>query len=135
MADLTITSTDVAAVKVIEQDTAPSHEAIDAGEALYYVAATGKVGLADGNGAAPLNDPKGIAIKTANAAGITVTFVKKGVIDLGDALAGLNFDDPVYLSHTPGALADADPGTTIIVGRVVPGWGYTTADKLLRIDL
>jgi hypothetical protein len=39
------------------------------------------------------------------------------------------------LSNTEGALADADPGTSIVIGEVVPGWGYPTADKLLRVDL
>lgn len=134
-ANLTIVAAKVAAVKVIEQDTAPAYEAIDAGDVVYFVAASGKVGLADSNGAPPLNRPKGVAIKTANAAGITVTFVRKGILDLGDALDGLNFDDPVYLSQTAGSMFDTDPGETIIVGRVVPGWGYTSADKLLRVDL
>ncbi len=133
--DLTVTAADVAAVSVIEQDTAPANEAVNAGQAVAYVAASGKAALADSNGAAPLNSPKGIAIKTANVAGITITFVKKGVLDLGDALDGLNFNDPVYLSRTPGMLSDVDPGETILLGRVVPGWGATTADKLLRIDL
>jgi hypothetical protein len=134
-ANLSITATDVAAVKIIEQDTAPAHEAIDAGEVLYYVAATGKVGLADQDEAAPLNDPVGIAIKTANQAGISVTFVRKGLLDLGDALAGLNFGAVVYLSATAGKIYDSDPGNAIVIGTVVPGWGYATADKLLRVDL
>jgi len=133
--NLSITATDVAPVLVIEQTTAPAHEAIDAGEMVYLVAATGKLGLADQDESAPLNHPVGVAITTANAANITVTVVRKGILDLGDALASLNFDDIVYLSGTAGAMADGDPGNTIVVGRVVPGWGYTTADKLLRVDL
>jgi hypothetical protein len=134
-ANLSITSTDVAAVKVIEQDTGPAHEAVDAGEVLYYVAATGKAGLADQGEAAPLNDPIGVAIKTANAAGITITWMRKGLLDLGDALDSFNFGDKIYLSDTAGKMYDSDPGNTIVVGTVVPGWGYTTADKLLRVDL
>jgi hypothetical protein len=134
-ANLTIVAAKVAAVKVIEQDTAPAYEAIDAGKVLYYVAASGKVGLADQDEAAPLNDPVGVSIKTANQAGISVTFVRKGLLDLGDALAGLDFGAMVYLSATAGAMYDSDPGNAIVVGTVVPGWGYTTADKLLRVDL
>jgi hypothetical protein len=135
MSDLSITATDVAPVKVIEQFTAPAHEAIDAGEAVYFVAATGKVGLADENGSAPLNEPEGIAITTANQANITVTVVKQGIIDVGDALAGLDYGATVYLSQTAGLLADADPANGVVIGEVVPAFGATTADKLLRIDL
>jgi hypothetical protein len=135
MGDLTITAADVAAVEVIEQFTAPAHEAITPGQAVYFVAATGKVGLADENAGAPLDHPVGVAIIEANAANITITAVRKGLIDLGDALDSLDYDAIVYLSATAGKLADADPGNTKVVGRVVPGWGYTTADKLLRVDL
>lgn len=135
MADLTIVAADVAAVQVIEQGTGPAHEVITAGQALYYVAATGKMGLADEDVAAPVNRPAGVTIIGANQANITVTFVKKGLLDLGDALDGMDFDDIVYLSATAGSLADADPANTVVVGRVVPGWGYPTADKLLRVDL
>jgi hypothetical protein len=46
----------------------------------------------------------------------------------------LGYDAKVYLSDTDGTLADS-PGT---IGRVVatvwPGWGATTADKILRVD-
>lgn len=135
MSDLTITAADVALVEAIEQFTAPAHEVITAGQPVYYVAATGKVGLADEDGAAPLNEPEGIAITGANQANITITVVKKGLVDLGDALAGMDYGATVYLSATPGKLADATAGHAVVVGEVVPAWGAATADKLLRVDL
>jgi len=135
MADLSITATDVAPVKVIEQVTGPAAAAIDAGEAVYYVAADGTFNLADEDVAAPVNEPEGIAITTANQANITITVVKKGLLDLGDALDGMGYGATVYLSATAGKLADADPGNAVVIGEVVPAWGATTADKLLRVDL
>ncbi len=135
MADLTITATGVSPVKVIEQHTVPAHEAVDAGEAIYLVAATGKAGLADENVATPVNNPLGISIKTANQANIEMTFLTKGLVDLGDALDGMDYGETVWLSATAGKLADADPGNSIVVGVVWPVFGATTADKVLRIDL
>jgi hypothetical protein len=135
-ADLSITATDVAAVKVIEQETGPIEEAVDAGEMVAYDASTGMYELADQDIHTAQTQLVGIAIKTGNQANITVTVVRKGLIDLGaEALAGLNYGVPVYLSKTAGKIYDSDPGGGIVVGTVVPAWGSTTADKLLRVDL
>lgn len=134
MADLTITAADVAVVEVFEQMTGPAAAAISAGQAVYLVAASGAFNLADENVAAPVNDPEGVAVQTANAANVTITVVRAGILDVGDALAGMNYGATVWLSATAGMLADADPGNAIVVGEVVPGWGYPTADKLLRVD-
>jgi hypothetical protein len=133
MADLTITASDVAVVKAIEQFTVPAHEVLAAGNAAYLVAATGKAGKADANGAAPINEPEGVAIKSAFYANEAVTIIQQGWVDLGAALDGLNYGDPVWLSNTAGALADADPGAGIIVGEVWPAFGAATADKILRV--
>jgi hypothetical protein len=90
---------------------------------------------ADEDGAAPLNEPEGIAIKAALQANDTITIVKKGLLDIGNVLTALAYGAPVYLSDTPGLLADSDPGEAIVIGEVWPSWGATTADKLLRVDL
>lgn len=134
MADLTITAADVAPVSVIEQSTGPANEVVDAGEAVYMLAASGKYALADEDGTWPTKRVKGISITSAVANG-TITVVQKGIVDLGDALDGMDYGDPVFLSDTPGKLADADPGAGVIVGQVVPGWAATTADKLLSFDV
>lgn len=132
MADLAaVTATDVAAVEVIEQFTVPAAEAIDAGE-VVGIDADGKAVLADADAVIM---PKGIAIKSANVAGMTITAVRRGLVDVGDVLDGLAFGDSLYVSDTPGLLADAAVGGLAAIGEVVPGWGATTADKLLRVAL
>lgn len=136
MADIEYTATDVAPVRVQRQLTGPAGAEIDAGEVVYMVAATGKWNLADENAAAPANAPMGVAISSANQADITITVVQEGIIDMGTAaLDNLDYGDAVYLSDTAGAMADADPGNGIVIGRVIPGWGATTADKLLMVNI
>lgn len=132
-ANLSITATDVAAVKVIDQLTLPAAEEIDAGE-VVFLNTDGEWELADQDEAAE-DDPWGIAIRNANQAHIAITVVKKGYLDLGDALDGLDIGAVVYLSATPGAIYDSDPGNTIEVGKVCAAFGATTADKLLMVDL
>lgn len=132
---LTVTDTDVAPVVIIEQFTAPANEAIDAGEAVYLVAASGKVALADENVSAPVNEPEGISLTTVANANETVTILRKGIVDLGDAMDAMDFGTIVYLSQTAGKLEASDPANGVVVGEVVPGFGATTADKLLKLDL
>jgi hypothetical protein len=61
--------------------------------------------------------------------------VRKGWIDIGDALSALAYDADVFLSDTDGTLATTAGTVSKIIGTVVPAWGATTADKLLRVDL
>lgn len=131
MADLTVS--EIAPVKVIEQFTAPAGEAITKGNAVRFDTTTGKVTGANGSSAAEARC-SGIALETV-VAGQAVTVIRKGIIDLGDALDALTYDDDVFLSNTDKTLADAAGTVTLIVGTVVPGLGHTTPDKLLRLDL
>lgn len=131
MADLTIAA--ARPVQVIEQFTGPAAEAITSGQYVRYNVTTGKVELGKGTTAAEARKG-GIAVQSA-AAGETVTAVRKGDLDVGNALSALTYDDDVYLSDTDGILADAAGTVSLIVGTVVPAWGATTADKLLRVDL
>lgn len=135
MAALTITAANVAEVKSIEKFSGPAAEAITAGQYVRFNTTNGKVELGNGSSAAEARKG-GIAINSA-AAGETVTAVRKGIVDLGNALGDATYDDDVYVSDTDGALtlASGESTTTTIIGTVVPGWGYTTADKLLRVDL
>ena len=57
------------------------------------------------------------------------------VVDVGDALSGLDFADSVYVSDTDGTLADAAGTVSKVAGTVVPGWATTSAEKLLRVEL
>lgn len=137
-ANLSITAANVAAVSkpgdgFDEQHTGPAAEAIEAGQYVRFNVSSGKVELGNATTAAEARKG-GIAINNAGA-GLAVTFVRKGIIDVGNALSALTYDDDVYLSDTDGTLADTHGTETLIVGTVVPGWGHTTADKLLRVDL
>lgn len=133
MADLTVAEADVAPARVIEQLTAPAGEALVAGQYARLDTATGK--LTRGNGTAAGEARAGGIVLSTVAAGETATIVRKGILDLGDALDALTYDDDVFLSDTDGVLADTAGTVSLIVGTVVPGWGVTTPDKLLRVDL
>lgn len=133
MANLTITADDVAMVHIIEQFTGPAGEAIDAGQYVRFNTTTGKIELGNASSAAEARGG-GLAVRSVSA-GDTLTVLKKGIMELGAALDSLTYDDDVFLSNTDGTLADSAGTVSKIVGTVVPAWGHTTADKLLRIDL
>lgn len=135
MADLTITAADVKAVDIFEQlPTLPAAEAFNAGEAVRIDTSTGKYTPGNG-GTAPEARIVGIALRTAVNANDAITVIKKGLLDVGDALDGLAYDADVYLSNTDGTLADAAGTVSVVVGKVYPAFGATTADKLLLVDL
>lgn len=136
MADLTITAADVAAMKILDQDTYPVSEAVDAGE-VVNLDSNGEGRLADASTAPLAGNLQGIALRSANAAGATgVTILRKGTLYLGAALDGLAVDAPVYLSDTAGKIADAAGTVSTVLGHVVVVWADpTTPQKCLRIDL
>ena len=134
MADLDINPVDVAPVYVVEQFTGPAAEKIDAGQYVRFDTATGRIAL--GNATTADEARKGgIAVSSAGTAGITITAVRKGLVNLGDVFGTFNYDQDIYLSDTDGALADAAGSVSLVVGTVVPAFGAVTPDKLLRVDL
>lgn len=134
MTALDVTPANVAPAKFIEQSTAPAGEPIDAGELVRYNA-SGKLVLANGTGAATVTGPLGIAL-TGGTTNTAITVLHKGIIDFGeDVLDALAFAAPVYAGNVDGTLDTSAGSVSTVVGRVVPGWGSLTADKLLRVDL
>jgi len=136
MTDLSITASAVALVRTApdQQFTGPAAETIVAGQYVRFNTTNGKVELGKATTAAEARSG-GIALN-GGIAGQAITFVGEGaILDLGDALDALTYDDDVYLSDTDGTLADASGTITKLVGRVVPGWGYTTADKLFQVRM
>lgn len=131
MGNLTIAA--VRPVQVREQFTGPVNEAVTVGQYVRLNTTTGVIELGKGTTAAEARKG-GIALHAA-AAGETVTAVRKGILDVGEALVGLSFDADVFLSDTDGTLATTQGSELLVVGTVVPGWASTTADKLLRLDL
>lgn len=105
-------------------------EAMTQGQASYLVATTGKYGIADAN-AAGKQQFRGIVLESGGA-GQGVGLLKRGAV-WGYDLSGLNYDAPVYLSDTAGALADAAGTMSVIVGRVMPLTDAGTLTKVLYI--
>jgi hypothetical protein len=132
MANLTITTCDQ--VQVVQQFTGPAVEAIAEGSRCRFDATTGKIALGNGTTAAEVK-AGGIAVNAA-AAGMTVTIINQGIVDVGEALAALSFGADIYVSDTDGQFGTAagDSTVDVICGQVVPGWGHTSADKLLWLN-
>lgn len=126
------TKAEVKAVYVVEQYTLPAGEAIDAGE-ICGIDTAGKAVLADAD-TGPIY-AKGIAVTGANQAGIPITIVSKGLVDVGDIFTGTTPATDVFYSGTPGLMADAAVGGLAAIGEVWPAWGYTSVDMLFRINL
>jgi hypothetical protein len=137
MADLTITASAVALVESPRNPrTIPAGAAITAGMALRIDTSARAVG-ADGS-AAGTADCIGITVTSAASAGQPVTVAgADSVVDLGDSMDALAYNALVYLSDTgtnTGTLADAAGTVSVAIGTVVPAYGATTADKLLRLS-
>lgn len=127
MADLTITKCDQ--VQVVQQFTGPAAEVITEGQRCRFDATTGQITLGNGTNATEAK-AGGIAVHAA-AAGMPVTIINRGIVDVGEGLVGLAYGALVYVSDTDGTFADAAGTVSVIAGQVIPGFGNTTADKLL----
>lgn len=131
MADLNIT--DARPVEVVEQFTGPLAEAATPGTYVRLSVTTGMIEKGNATNAAEAR--KGGILISGGVAGQAVTAVKRGIVDVGNALSAVAYDADVFLSNTDGKLADAAGTVSSIVGKVIPAWGATTADKLLRVDM
>lgn len=123
MADLTIVSSKVG---VTHPESAVIYTliaaaAINAGQPVY-INSNGKADLSDGNGSAPANTFRGIALQSVGA-GQAVAVLISGFVDAAGLGAGaLAYNAAIYVSDTGagGTLADAAGTTSLLVGRVVP---------------
>jgi hypothetical protein len=134
MAAITVTAADVGLVRAEENGllTGPVNEAIDAGEYVVQDPTTGHLELGDASALSTATHG-GVAVATV-AAGQYLTAVRDGLVDLGDALDGLNHGDAVFLSNTAGGLDDATGTVTKRIGFVEGVFANgATADKLLRV--
>ena len=103
--------------------------AVTAGQGVYTTA-TGLSALSNG-GAAGTAQLRGIALE-AGAIGDSVSVLQQGEI-AGYTLTALDYDAPVYVSDTAGALDTAVGTVTVAVGRVVPMVTSGEIVKVLRI--
>lgn len=117
------------------QHTAPFAESCNVGQCVRFDATTGKWTKANATDATE-NRIYGILV-SKDEAGAAGTAVQQGVID-GFDLTTLNFGAPLFLSDTDGTVADVAGTTTVVIGRVMPGFSTTlgtVADKLFQIDI
>lgn len=136
MANLVIAPGDVHPVLVLEQFTHPLGEAMSAGQYGRLNLTTGYHQLGNATNATEYGKQGGIALNS-DVVGMAITFMKKGYLNVGSAaLSGVAIGGLIYLSDTDGTLADtAGTVATAILGYVVPAFGSTTADKLIRVDI
>ena len=128
---LSITESDVAVVEMIEGHTYPAAAAIDAGCSIY-LNSSGDWAKADHDAGTGVD---AVAAYTAPLANAPLQGMRKGVLDVGDALSGVDYGASLYLSSTAGKIDDALTADEEVIGDCVPAWSHTTADKLLRVDL
>ncbi len=136
MTDLSITAADVHLVRATESEiyTGAVGEAGTAG--MYYRVNTTTGKLEKGNATTPteLGNMGGILVDDAKLGQAATIALPGAIVDLGDALGDLDYGASVYVDDTDATLADT-PGTeSLKIGTVIPAWGATTADKLLRVE-
>jgi hypothetical protein len=135
MADLALTAARVAICfphsSLTEIVNGRASEALTTGQAVYLVAATGRFAIADAAEASGKAQFRGIALMGAGAGG-AVSILIKGMV-YGFTIAALNYDAQVFLSSTPGALADAAGFNNIKAARVVP-LTDNDATKVLHVE-
>lgn len=130
MADLVIES--VRIVEWLDKFDAPSNEVFAVGEAVRFHT-DGTVTPANGTSAGEAGF-QGIATIASDRVGQAITVVRDGLLDVGEALAGLAPGAAIYMSDTDGVLESTTAATVdVIIGRVEPGWGGLTSDLLLRV--
>jgi hypothetical protein len=117
MGDLTVTAAQVAAVfpEKAEIYSGIAGVTITAGQAVYIIASSGKLGLADENASAEASAVIGIALN-GGGAGQAIDVLRRGHV-YGFTLTSEDYGEMVSLSATAGALLDTG-ATTSVVGRV-----------------
>jgi hypothetical protein len=132
MGDIALTAAKIAPVFPEKAEIFPgiAGVTITAGQVVYQIIASGKLGLADENASAEASQVWGIALN-GGAAGQAIDVLRRGHV-YGFTVSGLAYCLPCSLSDTAGALLDTG-ATTNIVGRVVP---LSDADmtKVLFVD-
>ena len=133
--ELTITAADVHLVRASDNElmTGPMGEAGTAGQYFRQNTTTGVFNHGNASSSTELGGVYGLLIDTAGVSMTGTIALPGAIVDLGDALSGAAFDAPIYVSDTDSAIATSAGTTSRVVGRVIPAFGNTTADKLLLI--
>lgn len=137
MANLTITTARLVRGSDEVLITGPAGEVATPGQYFRLNTTTGKLEKGNGTTAGEVGAIGGVILSAVATVNLTATIAKRksgAIIDLGEALAALAFDAPVYIGDTDATLSDTAGTVSTVIGRVVPGWNATTADKLLLLD-
>lgn len=145
-ADITVTAAQVAPVfekfGKCEIYTGVAAATITAGQALYIVAATGLLNLADADTGAGDNEAqfRGIALN-GGGAGQAIDYIMHGCV-YGFDLSSENFDAIMFLSDTPGALNDTANGTNTVecarvfaLSDIIASSGLPTRVLFVDVDM
>jgi hypothetical protein len=133
MADLSITASDVKLVKKFDDlPPLPNTDSLNEGQYGRVDASSGKA--TGGNGTSAGEVGFGGVVYNKQGDGL-VSLTRNAILDVGEALASLNFGAKIYLSDTDKTLADAAGTVSQVIGYVIPGFGATTADKLLKVEV
>lgn len=129
-----VTDNRIRVVESFVQMTLPAGEDLTAGQVVRIHPDTGRFVKA-GAASSTTAFAYGIVVRSV-AAGMPVTAIRHGVLD-GFDLDDLDYNNPVFLSDTAGALADATGTETVVLGRVIPGTATTLGtayDKMLYVE-
>ncbi len=113
MTDLVINAAEVHPVRIgnEHQQTGPALEVFNAGQYIRLDPSTGKFAKGNATSLAEIGDGY-FAGNSAEYVGAPATGYKGPCIfDVGDALAGLNFGDKIYVSATDATFCDANPAS------------------------
>lgn len=128
MADITITAASVLASSDAITENGVAGATITAGQVVALNTTTGKYVLADADGAAGIDRPRGLALNNASD-GQPLKIVKSGDVTFNAALtAGVTY----YLSPTPGGIA---PRADVLTGDIVSVLGIAKSTTVLALDI
>lgn len=136
MANLTFVPAEVAGVRW-EQGNAHADlavEPINAGQYCRLDVTTGKIALGNATVLAEVGKGGGIAIKTA-ATGGALSIIRRGLVDVGNALNAMAYGAEVFISNTDGTFADSAGTVSTVIGYVHPGSAETPRSKLLMLTI
>lgn len=128
MADLVLTAASVLASSDATIEHGRAGAAITAGQVVALNTTTGKLVLADADGATGIDRPRGIALNGASD-GQPLAIVKAGDVTFNAVLtAGVTY----YLSPTPGGIA---PRADVLTGDIVSVLGVAKSTTVLALDI
>ncbi|MEN9932351.1 MAG: Rhizobium phage 16-3 [Pseudomonadota bacterium] len=129
MADITITSSSVAAAGATDVADCTAGATITAGQVVYLESSSNTVKLADADSAtAEVRSPYGIALN-GGASGQPIKVLRRGSVTIGATLtAGLAY----YLSKTAGGIC---PVADIASGGYATVLGIATSTSVLKVQI